>query len=468
MSPLLDWSHMLHLRNCRKNTDRQQKLLQTCLSLVILFALFAALISPAQAAAVIWPTTPSAANSSGRWPTVAEIQCGAYIVMDRNSGKVFLEKLPDQPLYPASTTKVLTSLIALEQLNLNEVITVSATAIQMPAGSSKIGYRAGEQVVVRDMLAGLMLASGNDAANALAERIDGTVELFAARMNERARKAGAIKSNFMSPSGTHHELHVTTARDLALITIEALKNPFFRELVALKNCSLPATNLHPYNGWSVLINTNRLMVFDDSYFASDELKDITGVKTGSTNMAGNNLVASATTSTGVELVAVILKMPLNTNDTNPSVYMRTLLEEGARRARGQMSPTPSGAVAATTGSSSSQATTQATGQTSAQSTLSGQVTAQTTVTTNGSNVVTESTKISGSESIVKPSEAGFLETISFRFGIDQATLLLIAVLCGVLVGILFGLTILLTVFRATRGRNSRRNSQINVRPVKRR
>lgn len=409
-------------------------------------ALFPAVSSASGAASIAWPTTPEAANKAGKWPTLTDIQCGAYIVIDRASGRVLLEKQPDQPLYPASTTKILTAILGLEKLDPDATITVSANAVKLPAGSSKVGYKAGEQVVVRDLLAGMMLASGNDAANAVAEAVSGSQEAFAILMNERARKAGAVLSNFVNPSGTHHDQHVTTARDLALIASDAMKDLRFRHLVSMDSCSLPATNLHPFNGWAVLINTNRLMVFDDTYYRSDWLKKVTGIKTGSTNMAGDCLIASALTPGGAELIGVILKVPLTLTDNNKATYMRTLLEEGSRLMQGSVTPAPTSA--ATSGGTTTGTTTSGTTRITA-STPTGSSTGTAPMTSaTGSSQTGPSATTTGNGP--EKFSGGFLEDLRRRLGIDPSSFLIAGLIIGVLMGVLCGLILVLTLFRSFR------------------
>lgn len=426
---------------------------------LVVVALFPAVSSASGAASIAWPTTPDAANKSGKWPTLTDIQCGAYLVIDRASGRVLLEKQPDLPLYPASTTKILTAILGLEKLDPDATITVSANAVKLPAGSSKVGYKAGEQVVVRDLLAGMMLASGNDAANAVAEAVSGSQEAFAVLMNERARKAGATHSNFVNPSGTHHDQHVTTARDLALIASDAMKDLRFRHLVAMDSCSLPATNLHPFNGWAVLINTNRLMVFDDTYYRSDWIKKVTGIKTGSTNMAGDCLVASALTSGGAELIGVILKVPLSLTDNNKATYMRTLLEEGSRLMQGSITPAPTSP--ASTGTTASGGTTAGTTTSDTPKTTSSTQTGSSTGTAPTTSAAVSSQKgpsVTTTGNWPGKFGGGFLEDLRQRLGIDPSSFLMVGLIIGVLMGVLIGLILVLTLFRTFR-------NPAKVRPV---
>lgn len=454
-------SSVCHLagRNALRSPDWKVFLSVLLAVLVVLLVLLPA--ESIQASGFIWPTTPSAANAAGHWPTLAEIDCGAYVVMNRTTGQVLLSREPDKAMYPASTTKVLTALLALERLAPNQVLTLSAQAVNLTANASRVGYKAGERVYVRDLLAGMMLASGNDAANAVGEAISGSGEAFAAVMNERARQLGAQHSNFVNPSGIHSDLHVSTARDLALITAGAMKNPDFRSLVALESASMPATNLHPLNGWAIFYNTNRMMAFDETYLSSSEIRAVTGVKTGSTNQAGDNLIAAATTTSGVELVAVLMKAPLSTADSNKFVSMRTLLEEGARRARQGGTPaatTQTGSATSAAGSSGSSGTassaatgtatgTAAAGTSGSSSTATGMVASSANLSSGPATAVTQTgSSLPGGGAI---GDFGLFEGLRQSLDISPAAFLTISVLLGLLLGLAIGLTLVWILFRTT-------------------
>lgn len=452
------------------------------LALACLLALLTLLpAAPLQAAGIAWPTSASAANGAGRWPALTEIPCGAYIVMNRTTGEVLLAKEPDKAMYPASTTKVLTALIALEKLDPNRQVVFSPKAVALTPNASRVGYKAGETVYVRDLLAGLMLASGNDAANAIAEAVSGTMEAFAPLMNERARQAGAQHSNFVTPSGVHHELHVTTARDLALITAAAMKNANFRSLVALESASMPATNLHPVNGWAILFNTNRLLMFDETYLSSPEIRSVTGVKTGSTDQAGDNLVATAVTTEGAELVAVLMKAPMNTANSNKFVSMRTLLEEGARLARkggpttaatthASSAATSSGSASTSASSAATSSSSPSTGGSSGPSTgASHPGESNPGGTRNPSGGSTSVTQLGGVTPAENPAgsasaQFGILEGLRQQLGVSPSAFLTASTLIGLLAGLAFGLLAVILLHRATHRRRRRISPSRGTRP----
>ncbi len=239
---------------------------------------------PAQAAVL-----PGGSDLSSKPLVAAE----AAVLIDVASGRVLFAKNPEKRLYPASTTKILTALVVLDQADPDEPVTTSKAAASI--GGSSIYLTEGEVLSVGDLLQGLLLASGNDAAVALAEHVAGTVEDFALLMNRAALALGANDSNFRNPHGLHDPAHFTSAHDLALMTRAGLsKYPMFRETVAKRASVIP----WPDREWDrALYNHNRLLW---RYEGAD------GVKTGYTRNAGNCLVASATRA-GWQLAAVILE-----------------------------------------------------------------------------------------------------------------------------------------------------------------
>ncbi|MDD2534493.1 MAG: serine hydrolase [Eubacteriales bacterium] len=290
-------------------------------------AIPAALLDPT---AIDW----SAGNAltAANWPTLQQVEAKstAFIVIDRLTGAVILAKDEKTPHYPASTTKILTALIALESLSLERPITASEAAVDLPWDASKAGFQMGETTTVRDVLAGLMLPSGNDAANMLAEAISGDMTTFALRMNARALELGATSTNMQNANGLHDELHQMSASDLAIITAKAMCYPVFRELVATPTYAMAATNIHPQNGWAIYTNSNiKLLLQDTANYRSTWIAHIDGVKTGTTNAAGQCLVTAATTMAGQELICVVLGVDPEDLEGNVVSYSRTLLDAAA-------------------------------------------------------------------------------------------------------------------------------------------
>ncbi|OXT07603.1 D-alanyl-D-alanine carboxypeptidase [Thermoanaerobacterium thermosaccharolyticum] len=236
--------------------------------------------------------TPINVNAENIKPP--QIAAKAAIVMDQKSGRILYEKNINEKLPMASTTKIMTLLLALEYGNLNDIVTVSKRAASV--GGSSIWLSPGEKLSLIDLLYGLMLNSGNDAATAIAEHIGGSVEKFAEMMNKKAKDIGAYSTNFVTPSGLDIGInnHYTTAYDLALITRYAFNNySKFAEIVSTKEKTIPWSG-RDYDRY--LRNKNKMLW---QYEGGD------GVKTGFTNKAGRCLVASATRD-GHRLISVVL------------------------------------------------------------------------------------------------------------------------------------------------------------------
>lgn len=215
----------------------------------------------------------------------------ACVIIDERSGRILLSHNADTPLPMASTTKVMTALLALENGILDEPVICSRNAFGVPGTS--IYLSEGETLTLRQMLYGLMLASGNDAAVAIAEHIGGSVDHFCAMMTERARELGCKDTVFLTPHGLPCEGHYTTAADLALIAREAMKHDLFREIVGTSRATIPWEGR---NYDRVLNNKNRLL---SSY------EGATGIKTGYTKKAGRCLVFGAERE-NMRIIGVVL------------------------------------------------------------------------------------------------------------------------------------------------------------------
>jgi D-alanyl-D-alanine carboxypeptidase (penicillin-binding protein 5/6) len=215
----------------------------------------------------------------------------AAVLIDVASGRVLYQKNEGLKLPMASTTKIMTAITAIEHGKLDDIVTASVKA--QNTGGSSIYLQAGERLLLHDLLYGLMLQSGNDAAVAIAEHIAGNVGDFAELMNQKAAEIGALNTHFVNPHGLDSPNHYTTAKDLARITAYALKNPVFSDIVSTKQKKIPWWG-RSYN--RVLNNKNRLLwIFEGG----------DGVKTGYTSGAGRCLVSSATRN-GWRLAAVVL------------------------------------------------------------------------------------------------------------------------------------------------------------------
>ena len=223
-----------------------------------------------------------------------ETSARAACILEMETGRVLFASDMHARLPMASTTKVMTALLAIERGNLADEVICSHNAFGV-SGTS-IYLQEGEQLTLEQMLLGLMLSSGNDAAVAIAEHIGGSLEGFVGMMNARAREIGAVNTHFANPHGLPDDQHYTTAYDLALIAREAMGNATFRELVATERASIPWAG-RDYDRQRR--NKNRLL---SSYPGA------TGIKTGYTSRAGRCLVFGASRD-GMELVGVVLGCP---------------------------------------------------------------------------------------------------------------------------------------------------------------
>lgn len=231
----------------------------------------------------------------GQVPPPPPLTAAAALLMDWQTGQVLYERNGFVRRAPASTTKVMTAVLALEKGRLDDRVRVSQRAAR--TGGSSMHIKEGEVYTLRELLYGLLLNSGNDAAVAIAEHIGGSVEGFAEMMNRRARELGARSTHFVNPHGLHKPNHYSTAYDLALITRHALRHPVFAEIVRQRQADLTVGERS-----LALRNTNRLLwMFEGA----------DGVKTGTTSAAGACLISSATRSDPAtewshKLVAVVL------------------------------------------------------------------------------------------------------------------------------------------------------------------
>lgn len=224
-----------------------------------------------------------------------EVEAGAVVLMEKETGTVLYEQNAHEQLEPASVTKVMTMLLVMEALDsgritTDEMVTVSAHAASM--GGSQVFLKEGEQMTVRDMLKSVAVASGNDAAVALAEHIAGSESGFVELMNRRAAELGMNDTKFQNCTGLPAAGHVTSAYDIALMSRELLKHPAIRAYTTIWMDTIR-------DGQFQLANTNKLVRFYEG---------TTGLKTGSTDSALYCLSASAERD-GMELIAVVLKSP---------------------------------------------------------------------------------------------------------------------------------------------------------------
>ena len=244
-------------------------------------------------AAVFWPAGASAA-------TEPKISAKSAVVVNADNGRVLYAKSEHERLAIASTTKVMTSLLTLEAAGAdNKIVTVTPEMIRVEGSS--MGLRAGDRLTLRDLAAGMLMVSGNDAANSAALSVGGTVEKFASMMNAKAAALGMKDTHFVTPSGLDNDAHYSTAYDMALLTCAALRNGDFSKIVCQQSMQIHfiSPDVTHYYG-----NHNRLLRL---------YKYCTGVKTGFTKKSGRCLISSAEKD-GVRLVAVTLNDPDDWDD----------------------------------------------------------------------------------------------------------------------------------------------------------
>lgn len=250
-------------------------------------------------------------------PLEVPLRVESALLMNAKTGRVLFEKNGYEPLFPASTTKIATALLLLHKLEGKLDLTVTAErdsvasitaqakkqsnyrapAHWLETDGSHVGIRKGEEITYHDLLHMLLIASANDAANVIAQGICSSIPKFMEELNAFLKNIGCTDTFFCNPHGLHHPEHKTTAFDLALMTKEALKDPLFRQVVGLRRYTTRQTNLEfPRN----LVQTNLLLKRGSHFYAK-----AIGVKTGTTQAAGKNLVAAASDE-GRELIAVVL------------------------------------------------------------------------------------------------------------------------------------------------------------------
>lgn len=223
----------------------------------------------------------------------------AAILMDNKTGKILYNKNENEKMYPASTTKIVTAILTLENCNLGDVVTVSYDAVMsIPDGYSSAFLQIGEQLTVEQLLQLLLVHSANDAANVLAEYVGGSVESFVSMMNTKVNELGLSNTHFTNAYGMHDDNHYTTAQDLAIIMKYCMKNEDFRRLAGSASCAIPATNKY---GTRKYTSTNELIIPNSSNY----YPYLTAGKTGYTSQAGDCLV-SCSYKDNLELICVIL------------------------------------------------------------------------------------------------------------------------------------------------------------------
>lgn len=248
------------------------------------------------------------------WPEMPKVEAPSICVLEISTGTILYERNMDEQNYPASITKIMTALLALENCSLDEIVTFSEKAVYGNEGdTSHISRDIGEKMTMEECLYGMMLESANECAWAIGEHIGGSMDAFTKMMNERAAGLGCMNTHFNNPNGLPDEEHWTSAHDMALIAAEAYKNETFRVITGAGSYTIPPTNKHEEP--TPLHNHHKMVYpFHGDYEYLYEYA--TGGKTGYTNAAGNTLVSYAQKE-DMPIVCVVMreKSPYHYTDT---------------------------------------------------------------------------------------------------------------------------------------------------------
>lgn len=269
---------------------KKKILSKSCLAFLLSLALILSVFSPVQAAEFPsgWPQGPEIAEETG-------------ILMEATTGQVLFDKEMDEIRYPASTTKIMTALLILENVkDLSQTVTFTDVITpDLAPGNSTINAQIGEQLTVEECLYGIMLASANEVCTQMAVYVAGSVENFVSMMNKRAAELGCENTHFVNANGLPDPNHYTTAHDLARILAEAIKNEDFCKISGSASYTIPPTNMTPYS--RNLENSNALIKEGEYHY-----EGVIAGKTGHTEAAKNTLVTAASRD-GMTLVCVVLR-----------------------------------------------------------------------------------------------------------------------------------------------------------------
>ena len=274
----------------------KKRFLPLLMAFTIIFPAFSAFAEEA-------PTNTTESEVSAKTDASAEptVSAETAVLMDAASGEVLFDKNADKKMFPASITKLMTILLALENSKLTDEVTFSHDAVfSIEPNSAHIAIQEGETLTMEQVLRAIILRSANEASNGVAEYVSGSVEAFAKKMTARAKELGCKNTNFVNANGLHDENHYTTAYDMALIAKELLKHEEYRNMMSETYYEIPPTNKQEetryLHGQHQILNPNAIYYYEDA----------TGGKTGFTTEAQNTLVTYAERD-GLELIAVVMK-----------------------------------------------------------------------------------------------------------------------------------------------------------------
>lgn len=261
----------------------------------------------------VHPVEAKSNNSNVPKPNFTLASEGA-ILIESTTGKILYGKNEHKKLYPASTTKILTAILAIENCKPTDKITASYEAVMsLPAGYSNAAIQVGETLEFQDLLDMFLIHSANEIGNILAEHVSGSIEDFAKLMNQKTLELGCKNTHFTNPSGIHDENHYSTAYDMSLIAQYCMKNETFRNTVSKKSCTVEATDKYEKRYFK---NTNDLLNTSSKYY----YEYANGIKTGYTSQAKRCLIASSSKN-NIELITVVLGSQPSTPDTR---YLDTI------------------------------------------------------------------------------------------------------------------------------------------------
>lgn len=290
------------------------------------------------------------------WPAYDEVNVDSYCVIDAVTKKIIIAQNPDKKRANASTTKIMTALILVEDENFDpeRMLTVSDESLVFldPNSARLKELKTDDQIRTVDGLAALLLASANDVARVIAQNYGGSYgaidpggyndatnsqELFVGRMNQRAVELGATGTHFTNPAGFDEAdgSHYTTTHDLALIAAEALKNPLIAHICSMRYYRMPTTDEHENSWWGTMGNSNALVLYGADFMQSEYYERYTGVKTGTTPQAGKCLVGSGVTTDDRHFICAAMGITSIEMSENPwlarALPVRAILEEAARQ-----------------------------------------------------------------------------------------------------------------------------------------
>ncbi|MGI6010605.1 MAG: D-alanyl-D-alanine carboxypeptidase family protein [Ruminococcus sp.] len=241
-----------------------------------------------------------ASNEISGWPQGADVYSETAVLIEADTGLVLYDKGKDEPRYPASITKVMTALLALENSSLDEEVTFTETGLERIYEGTNINMQVGEVLTMEQCLYAIMIKSANEVAAQVAEHVGGTQDAFVDMMNAKAQELGCTNTHFNNPSGLPDENHWTTANDMALIFREALKNEEFVKIIGTLSYTIPPTNMNPES--RTLTSHHALLVPS----APEYYEGCIGGKTGVTEISKNTLVTAAERD-GMCLIAVVMR-----------------------------------------------------------------------------------------------------------------------------------------------------------------